>query len=288
MYMIISELKKNFIASLVELYPKEEIQSFFNILSQEYFGLSRLEIALNPESEVPKEDAVKLDQALKRLKNNEPIQYIVGNTEFYGLPFHVNIHSLIPRPETEELVEWIVKEVIPRESNVQKILDIGTGSGCIAISLAKNLPKCQLSALDFSEGALEIAKRNASLNKVEVNFFLQDILEANKLPQHYDIIVSNPPYVRELEKKEMQQNVLDYEPGSALFVSNQNPLLFYSKIASLAKKFLNPDGILFFEINEFLAQEMIALLTSEGFQDIEVRKDIYGKNRMIKCTNFLR
>ena len=288
MYMIISELKKNFIASLVELYPKEEIQSFFNILSQEYFGLSRLEIALNPESEVPKEDAVKLDQALKRLKNNEPIQYIVGNTEFYGLPFHVNKHSLIPRPETEELVEWIVKEVIHRESNVQKILDIGTGSGCIAISLAKNLPKSQVSALDFSEGALEIAKRNASLNKVEVNFFLQDILEANKLPQHYDIIVSNPPYVRELEKKEMQQNVLDYEPGSALFVSNQNPLLFYSKIASLAKKFLNPDGILFFEINEFLAQEMIALLTSEGFQDIEVRKDIYGKNRMIKCTNFLR
>lgn len=285
--MIISELKKTFTASLVELYPKEEIQSFFNILSQEYFGLSRLEIALNPEIEISKEASVKLNKALKRLRDNEPIQYIIGNTEFYGLTFLVNKHSLIPRPETEELVEWILKEFADKKSNFQNILDIGTGSGCIAISLAKNLPKAQVSALDFSEGALEIAVRNAALNEVEINFFHKDILEAKDLPNPYDIIVSNPPYVRELEKQEMQQNVLNYEPSSALFVSNKDPLIFYRTIASLAKKYLKPKGMLFFEINEFLAQEMIELLTSEGFQDIEVKKDIYGKNRMMKCTTFL-
>ncbi len=282
--MIISEIKKYFFASLADLYPKEELLSFFNILSQEYFGLSRLEIALNPKIQISTEALNKMKEAITRLKKQEPIQYITGNTEFYGLAFLVNEHSLIPRPETEELVDWVLNDIHPK---VKSILDVGTGSGCIAISLAKNLLHADISALDFSEGALDIAKRNAILNKVNVNFFQQDILKAKNFPQKYDVIISNPPYVREQEKQAMQQNVLGYEPESALFVSDQDPLLFYRSIAILAKDFLNPNGILFFEINEFLAKEMIALLASEGFKEIEVRKDIYGKNRMLKCTRFL-
>lgn len=285
--MIISELKEKFFATLVELYPKEEIQSFFNILSQEYFGLSRLDIALNPKTKISLQSLNKIEDALLRLQEHEPIQYIVGNTEFYGLPFYVNKHTLIPRPETEELVDWILTENPGKESSGMKILDIGTGSGCIAISLAKNLPNFSLCGLDFSEGALEIAERNAVLNNVNVDFFCQDILKAENLTEQYDIIVSNPPYVRDLEKKEMQQNVLDYEPGSALFVRDQDPLIFYRIITALAKDSLKLNGVLFFEINEFLAEEMIALLASQGFRDIEVRKDIYGKNRMIKGIKLL-
>lgn len=285
--MIISELKEKFFASLVAMYPKEEIQSFFNILSQEYFGLSRLDIALNPKAQISLQSLNKIEDALLRLQGHEPIQYIVGNTEFYGIPFYVNKDTLIPRPETEELVDWILKENQDKDSCALKILDIGTGSGCIAISLAKNLPNFSISGLDFSKGALEIAARNAELNNVNVDFFCQDILKAENLPKQYDIIVSNPPYVRDLEKKEMQQNVLAYEPDSALFVRDQDPLIFYRIITALAKDSLKLNGVLFFEINEFLAEELIELLTSEGFRDIEVRKDIYGKNRMLKGTIFL-
>lgn len=285
--MRISEFKEKFFASLVALYPKEEIQSFFNILSQEYFGLSRLDIALNPKREISLPSLTKIEDALLRLQEHEPIQYIVGNSEFYGLPFFVNKNTLIPRPETEELVDWILKENLDRESSGMTVLDIGTGSGCIAISLAKNSPHFFLSALDFSEEALEIAQRNAVLNNVNVNFFCQDILNAENLPEQYDIIVSNPPYVRDLEKKKMQQNVLDYEPGSALFVRDQDPLIFYRIITALAKDSLKLNGVLFFEINEFLAEEMRALLASQDFRDIEVRKDIYGKNRLIKGTKLV-
>ena len=167
--------------------------------------------------------------------------------------------------------------------NNQQFLDIGTGSGCIAISLAKNLPNTKISALDISEEALKIAEANAKLNKVEVDFFQTDILAAETLPKQYDVIVSNPPYVRELEKKQMQQNVLKYEPHSALYVKDEDPLLFYRAISRLAKNHLNPNGKLFFEINEYLAYEMTELLKAEGFKNIEIKKDIYGKDRMLKC-----
>ena len=279
--MKISDLKSNFKKSLSELYPSEEIQSFFNILSEKYLNLSRIEIALNRDRRLTETEAEKFQKAILRLQNHEPIQYIIGETEFYGLPFKVNTHTLIPRPETEELVEWILSGFPP--SGARGILDIGTGSGCIAISLAKNLPNAKISALDISEEALKIAEANAKLNKVEVDFFQTDILSAETLPMKYDVIVSNPPYVRELEKKQMQQNVLKYEPHSALYVKDEDPLLFYRAISRLAKNHLNPGGKLFFEINEYLAYEMTELLKAEGFKNIEIKKDIYGKDRMLKC-----
>jgi len=277
----ISDLKSIFKKTLSELYPSEEIQSFFNILSEKYLNLSRIEIALNRDRRLTETEAEKFQKAILRLQNHEPVQYIIGETEFYGLPFKVNKHTLIPRPETEELVEWILSGFPP--SGARGILDIGTGSGCIAISLAKNLPNAKISALDISEEALKIAEANAKLNKVEVNFFQTDILAAETLPKKYDVIVSNPPYVRELEKKQMQQNVLKYEPHSALYVKDEDPLLFYRAISRLAKKHLNPNGKLFFEINEYLAYEMTELLKAEGFKNIEIKKDIYGKDRMLKC-----
>ncbi|MEZ4882599.1 MAG: peptide chain release factor N(5)-glutamine methyltransferase [Flavobacteriaceae bacterium] len=281
--MILKELRTSFKIALSGLYPSEEIQSFFNILSEKYLNLSRIEIALNPERVISEEVSEKYQKALLRLKNYEPVQYIIGETEFYGLPFKVNKHTLIPRPETEELVEWIMDT---SEFRIQDfgLLDIGTGSGCIAISLAKNLPDSKISALDISDGALKIARKNAEMNKVEVDFFQTDILNTKTLPKKYDVIVSNPPYVRELEKKQMRQNVLNYEPDSALYVKNDDPLLFYRVISQLAKKHLQPNGKLFFEINEYLADELTELLKSEDFKNIEVKKDIFGKNRMIKCN----
>ncbi|WP_347375113.1 peptide chain release factor N(5)-glutamine methyltransferase [Aequorivita sp. Q41] len=284
--MTLKELKAHFTNSLSDLYPSEEIQSFFTILSENYLQLSRIEIALNPAKEISLETKTIFQKALLQLLNNEPIQYILGETEFYGLPFKVNKHTLIPRPETEELVEWILSEV----KNIQgiegefNILDIGTGSGCIAISLAKNLPTSIVSAIDFSKEALKVACQNANDNQVEVHFFQADILKTAQLPKQYDLIVSNPPYVREMEKKMMQQNVLKYEPDSALFVSDADPLLFYRVISQLAKKHLKPNGNLFFEINEYLSEELRVFLKEEGFQNIEVKKDIFRKNRMIKCN----
>ena len=277
--LTLKELKNNFTSSLSSLYPSEEIQSFFNIFSEKYLNISRIEIALNPERVISEEVSEKYQKALLRLKNHEPVQYIIGETEFFGLPFKVNKHTLIPRPETEELVDWILSE-----KTINTILDIGTGSGCIAISLAKDLPDSKISALDISDEALKIAHENAEMNKVEVDFFQTDILNTKTLPKKYDVIVSNPPYVRELEKKQMQQNVLKYEPNSALYVNDNDPLLFYRVISQLAKKHLQPNGKLFFEINEYLADKLVQLLRREGFQNIQVKKDIFGKDRMIKCS----
>ncbi len=284
--MNLAALKTNFTSNLSGLYPSEEIQSFFNILSEKQLNLSRIEIALNPDRGISEEDFEKFQQALFRLKNHEPIQYIIGETEFFWLLFKVNKYTLIPRPETEELVEYIISEqkLITHNSQPITILDIGTGSGCIAISLAKNLSNAEVSALDISKGALKIAKKNAELNKVVIEFLQADILKTETLPKQYDLIVSNPPYVRELEKKQMQQNVLKYEPDSALYVKDEDPLLFYRAISQLAKKHLKSNGKLFFEINEYLADELTALLKNEGFQNIEVKKDIFGKDRMIKCN----
>ena len=284
--MNLAALKTNFTSNLSGLYPSEEIQSFFNILSEKQLNLSRIEIALNPDRGISEEDFEKFQQALFRLKNHEPIQYIIGETEFFWLLFKVNKYTLIPRPETEELVEYIISEqkLITHNSQPITILDIGTGSGCIAISLAKNLSNAEVSALDISKGALKIAKKNAELNKVVIEFLQADILKTETLPKQYDLIVSNPPYVRELEKKQMQQNVLKYEPDSALYVKDEDPLLFYRAISQLAKKHLKSNGKLFFEINEYLADELTALLKNEGFQNIEVKKDIFGKDRMIKVS----
>lgn len=280
--MLIQEFKRHFFLELSILYPETEIQSFFTILIEFKLHLSRIQLALEHNFELDNNDFEFLQNALFKLKNQIPIQYIVGETAFFGLMFKVDKNVLIPRPETEELVEWIIQN--NKNSNSLKILDVGTGSGCIAISLAKNLPNAAVSALDISAEALNVAKNNAAMNQVRVEFINADILKIEKLATDFDIIVSNPPYIRELEKSQMQQNVLSNEPHIALFVKNENPLLFYDKIAELAKKHLTENGVLYFEINQYLGPETVELLKSKGFKNIELKKDIYGVDRMVKCS----
>jgi release factor glutamine methyltransferase len=294
--MTIKTLKNSFLVQLENLYPKEEIESFFYLCTKKISGLNRLNIALNPNVKVDEGQLLQYTDALERLKKEEPIQYILEETEFYGLSFQVNKNVLIPRPETEELVAWILAETKNRNlktnSSKLKIVDIGTGSGCIPISIAKNLKNSELWALDISKNALEIAKKNAVLNKVSVHFIQADILKTTPKEfkallhieqEKFDIIISNPPYVRNLEKLQMQNNVLRYEPHVALFVEDEDPLLFYNRIADLANENLNPNGMLFFEINQEFAQETISLLKEKNFTNIICKKDIFGADRMIKC-----
>ncbi len=264
---------------MTPIYDVLEAESFFYIILEDFHQMKRIDLALNTTFEFSDSEVEKWTSVLEQLGNQIPIQYILGNAHFYGLEFEVNENTLIPRPETEELVEWIIQQ--NEFSNEIKILDIGTGSGCIAISLAKNLPHAKVFALDVSEKALETAKRNASKNNVEVTFLLKNILETENLEQHFDIIVSNPPYVRNLEKVEIKKNVLEFEPHLALFVEDNDALVFYRKISELAQENLSDNGQLYFEINQYLGTEMLDLLALKNFQNIELRKDIYDNDRMI-------
>lgn len=277
--MKITAFKNYFFETLQEDYPKEEAGSFFFILLQEFCGLTRLDLALDPQRELSQEQKQKLEQALDRLQDHEPIQYITGSTEFFGLKFKVDKNVLIPRPETEELVQWVLEDLDP--SAALKILDIGTGSGCIAVSLAKNLPQAKVSAIDISGEALKVARGNGKLNQVSVEFLQKDILNTNALSQQYDLIISNPPYVRELEKTEMQRNVLEHEPETALYVKDSDPLIFYRKITNLAANHLTTGGKLYFEINQYLGKETKTLLTEKNFQT-RLKKDIFGVDRMLR------
>ena len=280
--MKLSQLKINFTTVLQGVYDKEEVHCFFYILCDFFLQYSRFEVSMSQDTVVSETNIARFEKVLLRLKTQEPIQYILGTTEFYGLTFKVNKHTLIPRPETEELVDWVLSNLHDQDSMLD-ILDIGTGSGCIAISLAKNIPTARVSGLDISEKALEVAQENAVKNQVLVSFCKKDILETTALKNKYDVMVSNPPYVRQLEKKAMNANVLDYEPGVALFVPNEDPLLFYRKIAQLAMVSLQTRGWLYFEINEYLSKEMDVLLKDIGFANIEIKKDFREVPRMIKC-----
>lgn len=282
--MTLKELKTHYLNSLSKLYPKTEINTFFFYLIEEYLDLQRIDFSLQPNKIIENTDFLKFEKALNRLKKEEPIQYILGKTEFYGYPFLVTKDTLIPRPETEELVEWILQELEFQKKKKTSILDIGTGSGCIAISLAKKNKNLSVSAIDFSKEAIEIAKQNAKLNEVNIYLIEKDILLTKELDTAFDVIVSNPPYIRELEKVEIKNNVLQNEPHSALFVSDSNPLIFYSKIADLAKNHLTKNGLLFFEINQYLGQETKVMLSKKGFKNIELRKDLFGNDRMIKAN----
>ena len=279
--MKVTGLKKLFFDTLGQEYPREEVSSFLNILAEAILGMSRLDMALYPEKDVSRDDLQKFEDALSRLKQHEPVQYITGSTDFFGLPFRVTKDVLIPRPETEELVQWILEDLQKNEQKEIEILDIGTGSGCIAITLAKNLPKAKVSAIDISENALEIARENAAINEVRVDFLKKDILHTEALSQKYDVIVSNPPYVRELEKKAMHKNVLHFEPATALYVRDVDPLIFYEKITSLAAPALKPSGAVYFEINQYLGKETEALLRKKDFLT-SLKKDIFGVDRMLK------
>lgn len=283
--MTLQDYRIHFTEQLLHLYPKTEVDSFFFILIEDIIGLKRIDISLHPEFEISETKISFLNTVLSRLKKEEPIQYITGKTEFYGFPFYVNNNVLIPRPETEELVEWVIDETKGQRDNNLHILDIGTGSGCIPISLKKHLPESEIHALEVSDKALEVARENAKLNDVAIHFVQRDILKAGQLDETYDIIISNPPYVRVVEKQEIKNNVLKNEPHLALFVDDCEPLIFYDKIADLAKDHLTKNGMLFFEINQHLGTETVDLLTKKGFKNIVLRKDLFGNDRMVKASS---
>ena len=290
---------------LIKLYDANESEAITLMAVSEICNLSNAKIKAFPELELSNQHAEKLAGTLIQLKTGKPIQYILGKTEFYGLPFYVNPSVLIPRPETEELVQWVISSVGSDQWAVDgrqfavgsgqltgNILDIGTGSGCIAISLKKNLSQFSVTGIDISETALQTAKENAALNNVDVEFIKADILSPETpftsdhalLTTHYSLIISNPPYVTLVDKEQMHSNVTDFEPHSALFVPEDDPLIFYKAIADFAVSHLVPNGLLFFEINENYGEQIIDLLKSKHFKDIELRKDMSGRDRMVKAA----
>ena len=278
--MLIKDYRTHFIKVLTPRYDALEAESFFYLILETKFQMKRIDLALQPEIVFTETDVLYWDSIVEQLLQEIPIQYLLGTTSFFGMDFEVNTNVLIPRPETEELVAWILEKYSKNRDPIS-ILDIGTGSGCIAIALAKNLPNAKVAALDVSELALKTAKQNADRNAVSVTFLQKNILETNNFKETFDIIVSNPPYVRNSEKVEIKKNVLEHEPHLALFVDDNDALLFYRKIAFLAQKSLNKNGELYFEINQYLGKEMIALLEELGYKDIVLRQDIYGNDRML-------
>lgn len=286
--MELKQLSQYFIDKLSGLHRKDEANAMFLLSIQKLINYSRADYLLKKDEQINQDLVQKFDHILAELLAEKPIQYILGETYFYGLPFKVNPSVLIPRPETEELVDWILevynsKKIENRPSKILNILDIGTGSGCIAISLKKNIPAAEVYALDIAADTLATAQQNALLNNVDVNFIQDDVLSSqiSYLKSQFSVIVSNPPYVKEDEKPAMNNNVLDNEPHRALFVSNQNPLIFYDAIANFALKNLDENGLLFFEINEYLGEQTVQLLKDKGFKNIELRKDMQGKDRMM-------
>jgi len=276
----VSTLFKNLAIELSSLYAKEEAASIARIIFKEILGISRTDIAIEPELQITQSDEEKIKRVGRKLMEGYPVQQILGFADFYGIKFKVNKYTLIPRPETEELVQWIIEE--NKEKKGLKILDIGTGSGCIAIALAKRLNHSQVEAIDISSKALNVAMMNSKELGVQINFARMDILKksySDKLGM-FDIIVSNPPYVTEKEKETMHINVLEHDPQSALFVPDNDPLLFYNAIFELSLKHLTAGGKIYFEINEVYGQNIQELLESRGFKNVLIKKDLNGKDRM--------
>lgn len=273
---IVSYIKQ----TLQGYYPDSEIVPMAKLLLTQVFGMSVVELYAGKDTIFSVNEQKQLDDILIRLQKQEPIQYIIGMEEFYGLTFEVNGDVLIPRPETGELIDWIVKE---HKHAQAKILDIGTGSGCIAISLAKNLEAAEVVSWDVSEEALQVAARNCRRNDVRVILEHRDVLQASPTGERFDMIVSNPPYITEKEKTDMSANVLDWEPELALFVPDDKPLLFYKKIAELGVDMLVPGGKLYFEINREYGRQTVDMLVGLGYKNIELRKDLFQNDRMIKA-----
>ncbi|WP_235855497.1 peptide chain release factor N(5)-glutamine methyltransferase [Flagellimonas pelagia] len=307
--MLLRDIKNIFHNDLGKIYPKEEIDSFFYSCIEHYLKMERFILAIKPNIVLTKEEEQPLFEALAQLKKERPLQYILGVAHFMDLELKVNENVLIPRPETEELVQWVLEDANNKRSEIRElisdvrdrksddekgensnlrpspltILDIGTGSGCIAIALAKQLPNAKVYALDVSEEALKVAQENAKTNQVDIEFLHQSILDPGlDLEQQFDIIVSNPPYVRDLEKSKMNKNVKEYEPNLALFVPDDDALVFYRAIVQFSKRHLLKKGSLYFEINQYLGEETKSVLKAHNFSEIELRKDIFGNDRMLK------
>lgn len=280
--MQLKSLQNFFQNGLIGYYPKEEINAFFYRICEQHLNYKRIDVSLKSETLITPETFEYFETLISRLLTYEPIQYILGTTSFFGLEFKVDTNVLIPRPETEELVAWILKQA--DSSQPLKILDIGSGSGCIAVSLAKHFPNADVYALDVSPAALEMAQYNAQQNGVQLNGIQANVLEWENTELQFDIIVSNPPYVRESEKERMAPNVLEHEPHLALFVENNNPLVFYQAIVALSKQALKKQGLLYFEINEYLGEETKALFSSDDFENVQLKTDVFGKNRMMRAS----
>lgn len=261
-------------------YPDSEIVSIAKLLLTQVFGMSVIELYAGKDNSFSANEQKQLDDILIRLQKYEPVQYIIGVEDFYGLTFEVDPNVLIPRPETEELIDWIVQE---NKSAGLRVLDVGTGSGCIAVSLAKNLEDAEVTAWDISEGALQVAARNCRRNGVDVRLEQKDILQLSSSDRQFDVIVSNPPYIAMKEKADMEANVLDWEPGLALFVPDEKPLLFYRKISELGLEMLKPGGRLFFEINRAYGKQVVQMMSALGYRNVELKKDISQNDRMIKA-----
>jgi release factor glutamine methyltransferase len=287
--MTFIQLEKEFIDALSTIYDSQEAKSLTWLSINAAAKLERAKYLSMRDDEIPAADLEKLLEILEQLKSGHPLQYILGETEFYDLKFKVNPSVLIPRPETEELVDWALITIreMKGETEVLKIVDLGTGSGCIPISIKKYIPLADISAIDISKEALNTAKQNAEINNTEIKFLEDDILNPTSQElnnNQYDLIISNPPYVTDSEKLEMHQNVLNHEPHGALFVPDNEALKFYVSIADFALNHLNKNGFLFLEINENFGKETGELLTKQGFKSVEIRQDMYGKDRMIKAS----
>lgn len=287
----LKQIQEEFIDSVKQLHSADEAVELYWLSVEHVLGINRLTIKTNPSFTLTHQQHNALNDILVELKNGRPLQHIIGYSWFLGRKFMVNESVLIPRPETEELVMWVLDDIqaIEKPQTPFHILDIGTGSGCIAISLKKKSSiKAQVHAIDISPDALQVAKENATALKADINFLQLDILEAeryvNELNQKFHVIVSNPPYITTVEKEAMHQNVLDHEPHSALFVDDENPLLFYKAIAFYALSNLHEGGTLYFEINQHRGEELIDWLAKNGFTDIILKKDISGNDRMIRAT----
>lgn len=278
----IANLSEHVRKNLTGLYPEGEIEQFVFLIFNHLLNYSKIDIHLYSHASVSDEIFHKVNSIIAQLNDFQPIQYIIGETEFYGLKFFLNENVLIPRQETEELVQWVINENMVKKS---RILDIGTGSGCIAVVTAKFIEDSIVDALDISAKALETAKKNASANGVKVRFFKYDILGNEAFPENvsYDIIVSNPPYVRESEKHLTGRNVTGFEPHEAIFVDDVNPLIFYKAIAAFGKSYLNKDGSIYVEINEAFGTEIKTLFSDTGYHDVVLKRDIHNKDRMLKA-----
>ncbi|MBC8319382.1 MAG: peptide chain release factor N(5)-glutamine methyltransferase [Bacteroidetes bacterium] len=282
---ILGYLKKKYVQDLFDYYDEREAEQLLSILIEHFFSITRNELILNPDYRLSESEILKLHMAVKELKKYRPVQYITGVVEFHGLKLEVNPDVLIPRPETEELVKLITDR--EKDSDLT-VLDIGTGSGCIAIGLKSLLTRAHVNASDISQSAINIAQTNADANYMEVAFQIHDILNSKEPIRDkkgkqilFDIIVSNPPYVTQEDKRKMHQNVLDYEPHSALFVTDNKPLKYYEAILNFSKENLKTGGRIYFEINESRKNEMVALMNQFGYSDIKLVKDLRYKSRFV-------
>lgn len=265
---------------LADLYPENELRSMLKLALDHYFNYNTKYLSLHPGVKFTESQLLDIILMVKELKTGKPIQYVLGETEFMGLKLKVNEHVLIPRPETEELCDWILKEIPKLKS--PNILDIGTGSGCIALAMKKSRQDAEVTAVDCSGEALEVARMNAKINQLKVNFIEMDILNAvSEKFVTQDVMVSNPPYITKGEQGLLHKNVIDFEPHKALFVEDNDPLIFYRAIAELGAKILKPEGELFFEINEASGKDVADVLRSTGYKDVLIRKDLNGKDRMV-------